>query len=140
MKYENCIFCNYEKKYIIKETDLAIATYFPRAIKKGHFVVAVKEHLPTFTDLSVEQAQAVIELALEISLVMEKLMDSEKTYIAAIGDKDLHFHIHLFPKLKTDKPMGIHIMTDNGWKGEVGHDISEQEVQDLISQLKSMLN
>ena len=139
MKHENCIFCNYEKKYIIKETDLAIATYFPRAIKKGHFVVAVKEHLPTFTDISPEQAKAVIELALEISKVMEKIVGAEKTYIAAIGDKDLHFHIHLFPKLKTDAPMGIHIMTDAGWKKEVGQDVSEQEVQELITEIKGYL-
>ena len=139
MKHENCIFCNYESKYIIKETDLAIATYFPRAIKKGHFVVAVKEHLPTFTDLSVEQAKAVMELALDISKVMEKIVGAEKTYIAAIGDKDLHFHIHLFPKLKTDKPMGIHIMTDSGWKKEVGQEVSEQEVQELIEKIKGYL-
>ena len=139
MKHENCIFCNYEKKYIIKETDLAIATYFPRAIKKGHFVVAVKEHLPTFTDISPEQAKAVIELALEISKVMEKIVGAEKTYIAAIGDKDLHFHIHLFPKLKTDAPMGIHIMTDVGWKKEIGQDVSEQEVQELIAEIKGYL-
>ena len=78
MQHENCIFCNYDAKYIIKETDLAIATYFPRAIKKGHFVVAVKEHLPTFTDISVEQAKEVMVLALEISKSMEKLLGAEK--------------------------------------------------------------
>ncbi|MCL2258071.1 MAG: HIT family protein [Candidatus Bathyarchaeota archaeon] len=140
METADCIFCNYEEKYVIKETNLAIATYFPRAIKKGHFVVAIKEHLPTFTNINTDQAKAVIELALEISKAMEKLTGAEKTYIAAIGDKDLHFHIHLFPKLKTDAPMGIHIMTDKGWKGVVGQEISELDVQTLIDELKRMLN
>ena len=139
MKQIDCIFCNFEEKYIIKETDLAIATYFPRAIKKGHFVVAVKDHLPTFTDVSSEQAKAVIELALEVSKVMEKLTGAEKTYIAAIGDKDLHFHIHLFPKLKTDAPMGIHIMTDAGWKAKVGQEVLDHEVQELIVEVKKLL-
>jgi diadenosine tetraphosphate (Ap4A) HIT family hydrolase len=139
MKHENCIFCNSEKRYIIKETELAIATYFPRAIKKGHFVVAVKEHLPTFSDISPEQAKAVIELALEISKVIEKKVGAEKTYIAAIGDKDLHFHIHLFPKLTTDAPMGIHIMTDAGWKKEVWQDVTDQEVMELIEEIKGYL-
>jgi len=136
----SCIFCNYEEKYIIKQTRHAVATYFPRAIKKGHLVVAVKEHLPTFTDISTEQAQEVITLALEMSKAMEKLLGAEKTYIAAIGDKDLHFHIHLFPKLSTDAPMGIHIMTDSGWKAEVGQDVSEDEVKELISELKAVIN
>ena len=139
MANKDCIFCNYEERYVIKETENAIATYFPRAIKKGHFVVAVKEHLPTFTDISAKQAQDVITLALELSKAMEKLVGAEKTYIAAIGDKDLHFHIHLYPKLKSDAPMGVHIMAPSGWCGEVGHDVSDDEVQALIAELKAAI-
>jgi diadenosine tetraphosphate (Ap4A) HIT family hydrolase len=139
MNHKDCIFCNFEKRFVIKETELAIATYFPRAIKKGHFTVAVKEHLPGFTDISPEQAKEVIQLALEISRIIEQITGAEKTYIAAIGDKDLHFHLHLLPKLKTDAPMGIHIMTDVGWKKEIGQDVPEQEVQELIAKLKTYL-
>jgi len=140
VEQDTCIFCNYEKKYVIKETNLAIAMYSPCAIKRGHFVVAIKEHLPTFTDIMPEQAKAVIELALEISKCMEKLTTAEKTYLVAIGDSSLHFHMHLFPKLKTDVSIGTCIMTDNGWKGIVGQEISEHEVQILINELRKKLN
>ena len=140
MKIKDCIFCNYEAKYIIKETELAIATYFPRAIKKGHVVVAVKEHLPTFTDLMPDQASEVITLALEISKEVKRLVGGcEKVYPVGIGDKDPHFHIHLFPKLKTDAPMGVHIMSDLGWKSEVGEDVSDDDVQVFIAELKAKL-
>jgi len=136
---DECIFCNYEKKYVIKETEFAIATYFPRAIKRGHFVVAVREHLPTFTELNCEQVKEVFSLALDISKVVKNLLGCEKMYLAAIGDKDLHFHIHVFPKNESDSPMGIHIMADSGWKGEVGEIVLEDEVQRLICSIKKVL-
>jgi diadenosine tetraphosphate (Ap4A) HIT family hydrolase len=133
----SCIFCNFQEKYIIAESEYAFATYFPRAIKKGHFVVAIKEHLPTFTDLSIEQAGDLIQLALRLAKKAEVLLRADKYYLVAIGDKDFHFHVHLLPKLSNDTPMGKHIMLDEGWKGEVGQAVSEEEVSEFINMLRS---
>jgi len=134
-----CIFCNFEKKYIIDESDHSFATYFPRAIKKGHFVVAVKEHIPTFTDLNAEQASDLLRLALRLTQQAEQILGAEKYYLAAIGDKDFHFHIHFLPKLPGDPPMGRHIMLDDGWKGEVFEDITEEEVFEFINALRNSI-
>ena len=136
---DNCIFCNFDKKYVISENKHAIATYFPRAIKKGHFVVAVKKHIPTFTELDIEQARDIIDLALKLAKVAEQILNTEKFYIVSIGDKDHHFHFHLLPKQKTDTPMGKHIMLDEGWKGEVGESINDDEVKDFIEKLKNSI-
>ena len=38
-----------------------------------------------------------------------------------------------------DAPMGVHIMIDSGWKGQVGHDVSDDEVQALIAELKAAI-
>ncbi len=135
---KSCIFCNFEKRYIITETDYSFATYFPRAIiKKGHLVVAVKEHIPTFTGLSMEQFSDISQLSLRLAKKAEKILNAEKYYLAAIADKDLHFHIHLLPKLKGDLPMGRHIMMDEGWKGEVGQTVSDEEVMEFIKVLRT---
>jgi len=135
-KEEPCIFCKFEQKYVIAESKYSLATYFPRAIKKGHFVVAVKEHIPTFTGISYEQASDLFQLALRLSKEAERLLRSEKFYIAAIGDKDRHFHIHLLPKFPENPPMGRHIMLDDGWKGEVGEEVGEKEVLEFINAMR----
>jgi len=137
MKEQNdCIFCNFEDRYVIAQTDLSLATYFPRAIKKGHFVVAVKEHLPTFTDLNEEQIKDLSALALKLAKIAQNLIGAEKYYLAAIGDLDRHFHIHFLPKMPTDTPMGKHIMLESGWKGEVGESVSEDDVMQFIQSLR----
>ena len=137
-KQEKCIFCDFDDQYIIATTELSFATYFPRAIKKGHFVVAVKQHLPTFCDLSTEQVTDMMALALKLAKIAQPLLGAEKYYLAAIGDLDHHFHIHLLPKLAADAPMGKHIMLDSGWKGEVGETVSAQDVLDLIQVLREV--
>jgi len=135
---KSCIFCNFEKRYIITETNYSFATYFPRAIiKKGHLVVAVKEHIPTFTGLSMEQCSDISQLSLRLAKKAEKIINAEKYYLVAIADNDLHFHIHLLPKLTGHLPMGRHNMMDEGWKGEVGQTVSEEEEMEFIKVLRT---
>ena len=133
---DECIICNPEEQNVIGSTELSIATYFPRAIKPGHFVVATREHLPTFTDIGPDQAADLFRFANELAGRAEPLVGAVKTYIAAIGDKDPHFHIHVFPRLAADAPMGPHIMEPQGWAGEVGQEVSEEEVRAFIDAMR----
>lgn len=137
--HPDCIICNPQPEHIITETALSIATYFPRAIKKGHYVVAVKEHVPLFTDISEEQAADVAVLSLRLSKIAKDLIGAEKYYSAVVGDKDAHFHVHMLPRLPGEPPMGRHIMLDEGWKGEVGVDVTEEDVAQFIASLKAEL-
>lgn len=132
----DCIICNPAEHHVIGSTELSIATYFPRAIKPGHFVVATREHLPTFTDIDPDQAADLFRFANKLAAQAQPLVGAVKMYIAAIGDKDPHFHIHVFPKLPGDPPMGPHIMAPQGWAGEVGQKVSEEEVRGFIEALR----
>ena len=84
-----------------------------------------------------EQFSDISQLSLHLAKKAEKILDAEKYYLAAIADNDLHFHIHLLPKLKEDSPMGRHIMMDEGWKGEVGQTVSDEEVMEFIKVLRT---
>jgi len=136
LSVHGCLLCNFESRYVIGESPLCFATYFPGAIKHGHFVVAVKDHIPTFTGLSMAQASDLLAYALRLAKVAEEILCAEKFYIAAIGDKDQHFHIHMLPKQQGDEPMGSYIMLDGGWKGVVGATVSDAQVFEFIDRLR----
>ena len=133
---EKCVFCGFDKKYVIEETEYSIATYSKDAIKKGHIILAVKEHVTTFTDLKPEQASDLFELALRTAKRAEKTIGAEKYYTVSIADMVRHFHLHLLPKMPGDPPIGHHIMGDDGWKGEVAAPPPENEILELIKLLQ----
>lgn len=135
--HPECIICNIDPRYVIQQTELSIATYFPRAIKEGHFVVATKEHLATFTDISEAQAADVAVLALRLAIRAKRVLGAEKFYAAVIGDKDAHYHVHMFPKMPDDPPLGKHIMLDDGWKGEVATEVTEADVATFIDAMRA---
>ena|SRR6267378_3670484 len=136
---QQCLFCTFEPEYIISENEHAFATYFPRAIKIGHLVVAVKNHKPSFTDITDEEARSVMSLGLLVATIAKDLIDAEKYYVVSIGDLDHHFHIHLLPKKASDVAMGKYIMLDGGWKGEVGENITADHVLEFIAAIRKRL-
>lgn len=139
-KNKYCTLCEIKNRNIVKKNTHAIASYTVDAIKYGHIVVSTIVHVDSFSKLNVEQAKCVIELALEISKILEKTVKGiEKVYLVAAGDKIEHFHIHLLPKLETDALMGSSIMGDNGWKGKVGVQVSEDDVRDLTMKIKKYI-
>lgn len=133
----DCIFCSVNDNSIIKKTKHAVATYTNEAMKTGHVVVSLIEHLESFTLLSYEQAEDMFKLALCVSKALESLLDVEKVYIVASGDKDKHFHLHLLPKTPTDAPMGSFILTESGWRGLVKNEVSEIEANELVKKLST---
>jgi len=115
---------------------LSFATYIPKAIKKGHFVVATKDHVSTFSELDEAEATDLISLALKLAKTAQRIVGAEKYYLASIGDLDPHFHIHLLPKMADDPPMGKHIMLETGWKGEVGQIVTHDQALQFIDLLR----
>jgi diadenosine tetraphosphate (Ap4A) HIT family hydrolase len=127
-----CVFCGFDKQYVIEETEYSIATYSMDAIRKGHIILAVKEHVTTFTDLKPAQAADIFELALRTAKRAEEIIGAEKYYIVSIADMVRHFHVHLLPKMPGDPPIGRHIMGDEGWKGQVGETLAEKDIIEFI--------
>jgi diadenosine tetraphosphate (Ap4A) HIT family hydrolase len=131
-----CVFCGFDPNYIIEETEYSIATYSKDAIKKGHIILAVKEHITTFTDLKPRQVSDLFELALRTAKRAEEIVGAEKYYTVSIADMVKHFHLHLLPKMSGDAQIGPHIMSDAGWKGEVGARQTDEEILELVGLLK----
>ena len=66
-------------------------------------------------DISAEDAAALMRLANRVAKSIVSLTGATKVYIAAIGDKDKHFHVHLLPKAEGDPNLGPYIFGANGW-------------------------
>ena len=127
-----CVFCGFSADRALEQTDLSVALYTDDAIKKGHIILAVKDHVTSFSELSAEQAADIFSLGARVAARAEKLIGAEKYYIAAIADVVRHFHIHLLPKMPGEPQIGRHIMSETGWRGEVGTKMSKDELIEFI--------
>lgn len=134
---ENCVFCNFDDSYILESNDNAFAAYFDCAIRPGHIVVALKDHVVSLSDLSTAQASDLMTLAARVAKKAEQLSAIEKYYLVSIADQTPHYHIHLLPKKTGDTPLGPSVMGDQGWKGDVGESVSEASIKDFVASYRS---
>ncbi len=116
----SCAICDWPDEAIIAENDLAKAFFVRSPARPGHIAVAVRAHKPTLVDLDGDEAAAVLRLARDIAARTAPLLGVEKFYLAAIGDVDPHFHIHLLPKKPDDARLGSFIFSAEGWQGHEG--------------------
>jgi len=133
MAEKDCVFCNFDSRFILEESPYSFAVYFGCAIKKGHIVVALKEHVTSLPDLSPEQAGDLMQLASRVARKAAPLVGCEKFYLVSIADETPHYHVHLLPRMPGDAPLGPHIMGESGWRGEVGQAVDEAEIIEFIA-------
>ncbi len=138
MAKTKCVFCNFDSRYIIEESEFCFAAYFNCAIKKGHIVIALKEHVTSLSRLNREQAAELMRLAAKVAAKAEHLIGSEKYYLISIADETPHYHIHLLPKMKGDAPIGVHIMGEDGWKGRVSENVGESDITAFVSEYRKI--
>jgi len=103
---ENCIFCKIVKgkipcyKIWENQTHMAFLSIFPNI--KGFSVVIPKKHLPSkVSALEKEDYIALLLAAKEVSLLLDKTLNVERTAIIAEGMGINHAHIKLFPLIGT---------------------------------------
>ena len=132
----DCVFCNFDKKFVLEESAHSFAAYFDCAIKPGHIVIALKEHVETLAGLSPEQAADMMQLASRVAKKAEALTGCEKFYLVSIADVTPHYHLHLLPKMPGDAPIGPHFMGDTGWRGEVGEAVTADDIDAFIAAYK----
>jgi diadenosine tetraphosphate (Ap4A) HIT family hydrolase len=133
MAEKDCVFCNFDRSFILEESTHSFAAYFGCAIKKGHIVVALKEHVTSLPDLSQEQAGDLMQLASRVARKAAPLAGCEKFYLVSIADETPHYHVHLLPRMSGDAPIGPHVMGESGWRGEVGQAVDEAEIIEFIA-------
>jgi diadenosine tetraphosphate (Ap4A) HIT family hydrolase len=136
MDEKECLFCNFDKRRVLEESDYSFAAFFCCAIRKGHIVIALKSHVTSLSKLDEAQAGDLMKLAARVAARAEKLVGNEKYYLVSIADETPHYHLHLLPKMEGDPPFGRHIMGDDGWKGEVGQSLSTADIDEFISRYR----
>lgn len=111
---DQCIFCNLKEGALVYRDQNGIVI-LDDPVRPGHVLVGARVHAENLHDLSAEEAAAVLRLANRAAKSIISLTGAAKVYIAAIGDKDKHFHVHLLPKFKDDPNLGPYVFGANGW-------------------------
>ncbi len=111
---ERCIFCDVASEALVyRGKDGIVIVDDP--VRPGHVLVGARAHGESLSDISAEDAGAMMALANRAARAIVEQTGAEKVYVAAIGDKDRHFHVHLLPKMSGDPNLGPHIFGPNGW-------------------------
>jgi diadenosine tetraphosphate (Ap4A) HIT family hydrolase len=131
-----CVFCNLDSRFVIDENRRAFAAHFNCAIKTGHIVVALKDHVTSLSRITPSQAGDLMTLTAQVASKAEGLVGCLKFYLVSITDETPHYHIHLLPRMADDPPLGPHIMGEKGWSGEAGNRVDEKNILDFISAYK----
>jgi diadenosine tetraphosphate (Ap4A) HIT family hydrolase len=109
-----CIFCNVtDDALVCRGADGIVILDDP--IRPGHVLVGARTHGESLSDISEDDAAAVLRLANRVAKVIVAETGAAKVYVAAVGDKDKHFHVHLLPKMQADPNLGPYIFGEKGW-------------------------
>lgn len=115
---DTCIFCHpAPDALVIRDGRGTVVVSNP--VRPGHVLVGTPRHAPSLHDLTPGEAGDLFALACAVSKALVELSGAEKTYVAAIGDVDRHFHLHLIPKLSGDTGLGPFVFGAAGWGGSV---------------------
>ncbi|GAA3939221.1 hypothetical protein GCM10023085_20860 [Actinomadura viridis] len=134
MEGEDCIICSPAPgSLLLRESRGVVLLDDP--VRVGHVLVGASEHVDGLHDLPPAVAGDVLSLAADMAAEIVGLTGAEKAYVAAVGDKDKHFHVHLVPRYAGDAGLGPHIFGSSGWVGTFGSDPSAVTAEDLHARL-----
>ena len=103
-----CLFCNIKESGLVKENDLAYASYDSYPVSEGHCLIIPKRHVKDYFDLSNDEIIACNDLIKEIKNEIIKKDNSVKGFNVGSnagkisGQSILHCHIHLIPRRAGD--------------------------------------
>jgi len=109
-------------------------------IRPGHVLVGCRSAGASLSDVSEEDAAALMRLASRVAKHIVRVTGAEKVYVAAIGDKDKHFHVHLLPKMKGDPNLGPHVFGEKGWIQFLPASPDTSAVEAVTAQLRAALS
>lgn len=137
--YEDCIFCNTPAGALVFENqDGKVILDDP--VCPGHVLVGARSHGAGLTDISAEDAAAMMRLANRAAKLIVSALGAEKVYVAAIGDKDKHFHVHLLPKMSADPNLGPSIFGADGWISFMPPSVDQNGVAEITKILQDGLS
>ena len=120
MAGDTCTICDWPEEEILASSAEAKAFFVRKPARPGHIAVATRAHRPRLQDASPSEAGAVLALARDLAAAAAPVLAIEKFYLAAVGDVDPHFHVHLLPKAADDPKLGPFLFSAVGWQGHDG--------------------
>lgn len=136
---DQCIFCDVKDSALISRNEDGIVI-LDDPVRPGHVLVGARVHAESLHDLSAEDAAAVMRLANRAAKSIVSLTGAVKVYVAAIGDKDKHFHVHLLPKLEGDPNLGPYVFGANGWISFLPPSPDENELNRVNQGLRAAMS
>jgi histidine triad (HIT) family protein len=107
----DCVLCKISRGQIpsqrIHEDDLTVAFLAVDQVNPGHTIVAIKPHLETIADLSLDQAAAAFRAVNRVARAVDRafrpagLMIIQRSGIVS-GQTIPHFHLHVLPRIAND--------------------------------------
>ncbi|RJF72477.1 HIT family protein [Deinococcus cavernae] len=139
MSGDSCIFCQIvageAEASLVAENDLCLAFLTIGPFNTGHTLVVPRRHAATFTDLTPEEASALIQLSQRVAQALQQSelpCEGLNLWMAngkAAFQDVFHAHMHVFPRLK-----------DDGFKVEVSWpQPSRAELNGVAAQLRAAL-
>ena len=112
-----CTLCSWPEEELPASSAEAKAFFVRQPSRPGHLAVATRRHVFSLADLTPSEAGDLFTLAREVAAAAAPILAAEKFYLAAVADVDLHFHVHLLPKVEGERPLGPFIFSESGWQG-----------------------
>lgn len=108
MKNLNCAYCGNEEALatfgvFCKELKYSNLYIFKEQSHFGRCIVAHKDHVDDFTDLSEEERNGFFADINAVSCALKKLYNPTKVNYGMYNDKGHHLHCHLVPKYEDDE-------------------------------------
>jgi histidine triad (HIT) family protein len=134
----DCIFCDSTDDTLVYQ-DQNGYVILDEPVRPGHVLVGSRVHAESLHDLSPDEAAGVLRLANLVAQSIISLTGASKVYVASIGDKDKHFHVHLLPKMEGDPNLGPYIFGSNGWISFLPASPDSQELDRVNGELRKAL-
>jgi diadenosine tetraphosphate (Ap4A) HIT family hydrolase len=112
---DNCLICANAPEALLAENQHAKLLLFHAPQVPGHVIVAAKEHVRLYHELSDETIVAIARLTSSATLKVKTALGCDRYYLASIGDRDFHFHFHILPHNDSNPPLGPFVFGERGW-------------------------
>lgn len=109
---KECLYCKRnlkQKDLMIEIVDLNVSTLFlfKEQSYRGRCVLAYKDHVNSFYELSEEDRNAFMNDVSKVANVLTDLYHPDKINFGFFSDKLPHLHVHIVPKYKNGRSWGV---------------------------------
>lgn len=139
-KDQNCAYCVHGEPlaafgiYICDLSEASSLYLFKEQSHPGRVIVAPKEHVEDFTDMTDDERNAYFADVARASKALKKAFNPAKVNYGAFNDKGRHLHFHLVPKYENEFEYGGMFAMNPGRVT-----LTDAEYAEIIEKIKAAL-